>query len=80
MYLLFSKKMLVVRAWRPKLLVEIAHMEDPDQGLHCLSRPFWQASSVQNFRTFIISQVEMLNSYFKTKDVYASQINVLCYI
>ena len=55
-------------------------MEDPDQGLHCLSRPFRQASTVQNFRTFIISQIEMLNYYFKMKDVYASQINVLCYI
>ena len=72
--------MLVVRAWSPKLLVEIAHMEDPDQGLHCLSKPFGQASSVQNFRTFIISQIEMLNYYFKTTEVYASQINVLCYI
>ena len=34
------------------MLVRIANNEDPDQtasedlGLHCLSRPFWQATSV----------------------------------
>ena len=34
--------------------------EDPniqkhsDLGLRCLSRPFWQATSVQSFRTFTI--------------------------
>ena len=35
------------------MLVRIANREDPDQsdpGLHCLSRPFWQVNSVQNFR------------------------------
>ena len=41
------------------MLVRIANMEDPDQnvysdmGLPCLSRPFWQATGVQNFRTSI---------------------------
>ena len=48
--------MLVFRAGIYKLLVRIANREDPDQtassemqsvlGLHCLSRPFWQAISV----------------------------------
>ena len=36
----------------------IANREDPDQtatsGLGCLSRPFCQATSVQNFRSFTI--------------------------
>ena len=35
-----------------KMLVLIANREDPDLGLRCLSRPFWLATSVQNFRTF----------------------------
>ena len=43
--------------------VRIANQEDPDQtasskesdlGLHCLSRPFLKATSVQNFRTFTL--------------------------
>ena len=40
------------------MLVRKANREDPDQtaseaiwGLHCLSKPFWQAISVQNFKT-----------------------------
>ena len=42
------------------MLVRIANREDPDQtassdtaglGLYCLSRHFWQATSVRNFRT-----------------------------
>ena len=49
--------MLVVRAEFHKMLVRIAKSEDPDQtalGLPCLSRPFWQATSVQNFRIFTL--------------------------
>ena len=61
---LFSNKMLVFRAGIYKLLVRIANREDLDQtassemqsvlGLHCLSRPFWQAISVRNLRTFTV--------------------------
>ena len=36
------------------MLVLIANREDPDLVLHCLSMPFWQATSVQNFSTFTI--------------------------
>ena len=53
--------MLVIRAFIHKMLVRIANREDPDQtasspdlGLHCLSRPFYQAISVVNFRTFTV--------------------------
>ena len=55
--------MLVIRAGIYKVLVRIANREDPDQtasqkqyngGLHCLSRPFWQATSVRNFRASTI--------------------------
>ena len=51
-----------------ELLVRIANREDTDQtvfqkqsnvGLHCLSRSFYQATSVQNFRTFIVSNYRM---------------------
>ena len=40
------------------MLVRIANREDPDQtassglGLCCFSRAFWQASRIQNYRTF----------------------------
>ena len=48
------------------MLVRITNREDPDQtassdlGLPCLSRPFWQATSVRNFRTFTASFFELL--------------------
>ena len=32
-------------------------MKQSDVGLGCLSRPFCQATSVRNFRTFIISAI-----------------------
>ena len=56
--------MMVIRARIHKLHVSIANREDPNQtaspekqsdlGLPCLLRPFWQATSVQNFRTFTV--------------------------
>ena len=51
--------MLVIRAGIHKLLVRIANRADPNQkqsdlGLCCLSRPFYQATSIVNFRTFTI--------------------------
>ena len=48
--------MSVIRAGINNILVGMANREDPDQTalLDCLSRPFWQATSVQNFRTFTI--------------------------
>ena len=55
--------MLVIRAGIQKLLVRIANMEDPDQtafseavcsGLPRLAMPFWQATSVLNFRTLTL--------------------------
>ena len=55
---LFSNKMLVFKAGIHKILVRIANREDSDQtassdlGLPCLSRPFWQATLVRDFRTF----------------------------
>ena len=45
------------------MLVKIANREGPDQmllkkqsdlGMRCLSRLFWQASSVRIFRTFTV--------------------------
>ena len=56
---LFSNKMFLFRAGIYKMLVRIANREDPDQtasdlGLHCLSMLFWQATSVQSFRTFTV--------------------------
>ena len=57
---LFLNKMVVIRTGTRKIFVWITNREDPDLqkqsdlGLHCLSRPFGQATSVQSFRTFII--------------------------
>ena len=58
-FFLLSNKVLVNRAGIHKMLVRTANGEDPDQtasasdlGMPCLSRPFWKATSVQNFRTF----------------------------
>ena len=38
------------------MLVRIANRDDSGSclGLCCLSRPFWQATSVQNFSTFTV--------------------------
>ena len=38
--------MLVSRAGIHKMLLRIANREFADLGLHCLSLPFWQATSV----------------------------------
>ena len=59
LHFLFSKKMWVIRAGIHKLFVRIANREEPDQTASleavCFgSRPFWQATSVQNFRTFTV--------------------------
>ena len=53
---LFSNKLFIIRAGIHKMLLRTANREDPDQtassdlSLHCLSQPFWQATSLQNFR------------------------------
>ena len=58
--LLFSKKLLAIRAWIHKIFVRIANMEDPNLTASEMSRSFWQATSVQNFRTFTVSEEERL--------------------
>ena len=35
-------------------LIRLLLKKQPDLGLCCLPRAFWQASSIQNFRTFTI--------------------------
>ena len=61
---LFASKMFI-RARIHKMIVRIANREDPDQtadlGLHCSSRPFWQTTSVQNFRTFTVCAFNKLS-------------------
>ena len=49
--------MLVIRARIHKMLTRIANWEDSDLSLHCLSMFFWQATSVQNFRTSTIVSI-----------------------
>ena len=52
--------MLIFRAGIHNVYVRIANGNDPDQKqsdlcLRCLSRSFWQANSVRNFRTLTVS-------------------------
>ena len=73
----YSQKMLIIRAGTHKTHVRIANREDPDQtadeeaviqsdlGLHCLSRPFWQATSTQNFKCFKILNTSFSLSVLK---------------
>ena len=73
--------MLVIRAGISQKLVRKANREDPDMtasserlllqkqsdlGLQNLSRPFWQVTSVGNFRRFTISSVHKLTSFVST--------------
>ena len=37
-----------------KTLIRLLLQKQSDLGLHCLSIPFWQVTSVQNFRTFTV--------------------------
>ena len=55
--------MYIIRAEILKMLVRITYRGDPDQtasesdlGLHCLSWPFCQATSVQNLRTSTVNK------------------------
>ena len=37
-----------------KILIRLLLQKQSDLGLHCLTKPFWQATSVPNFRTFTV--------------------------
>ena len=50
--------MLVVNANRGETLIRLLLQKQSDLGLHCFSRPFGQATSVQNFRA---STVQLRN-------------------
>ena len=55
------------------MLVRTANMEGPDLGLCCLSRPFWKATSVQNFRTFTLILSYLKNSIILSKNFSTEQ-------
>ena len=59
-FILFSNKMLVIKAGIQEMLVRIANRDDPDQTA-CFGL-FWQASSVQNFRKSAVDHKEWTNS------------------
>ena len=64
--ILFSTKLLVIRAGIHIFLIRIANREGPDQtaclllqnqsdlGLSCLPRPFWLTASVRHLDLFIV--------------------------
>ena len=46
-----------IQGWNSHNYCVKSKMEDPDQSdldLGCLSRPFWQATSIRNFRIFTV--------------------------
>ena len=61
---LYSTKMLFIRdgfhknacpnKQTGKTLIKLLLQKQFDLGLHCLSRPFWQATSISNFRKFTV--------------------------
>ena len=69
---LFSDKMMVWRAGIHKILVKMPNREDPDQtasdlGLFCLSRPFWQETSVKKFIEFTVYMYNSIFLFFSKK-------------
>ena len=62
--------MLVIKAKIQNILARIANREDPDQtaSLDCLFRSFWQAASVQDFRTFTVQSMEKNDKKICWKD------------
>ena len=54
-HILFSKKVWVIRAGIHKIVTRIANGEDPGQTDLGVSRPFCQATSFLNFRTFTVT-------------------------
>ena len=74
------------------MLVRVANREDPDHtasseavgkkqcglGLHCWFVPVWQATSVQNFRTFMVL-VNILDPDHTTPKEKGSLVNLVHY-
>ena len=72
-FFLFSNIMWIIKAGIHKMLFRIANREVPKQtgktlirlllqkqsnlGLLCLSKPFWQETSVPNFRKFTVTEI-----------------------
>ena len=46
-----------------KTLIRLLLQKQSDLGLHCLFRPFWQATSVLKFRTFTVPMYTPLLRY-----------------
>ena len=57
--------MLKIKWWFSRLEFTKVLKKQSDQGLHCLSRPFWHATSVHNFRIFTVAEPNLYpaNSY-----------------
>ena len=51
-----------VRIGKGKTLIRLLLQKQSDLYLHCSSRPFWQATSVQNFRTFTVYLIIVLGN------------------
>ena len=57
-----------------KTQIRLLPQKQSDLGLHCLSRPFWQATSVRNFWTF---QLKICWMYNRRTDRYGKCSKIL---
>ena len=65
---------MLVRIANRDALIRLLLKKQSDLGLHCLSRPFWQATSVQNLRSGKACTVNDLK--LRTLINFCIQINV----
>ena len=55
-------------------LIRMHLQKQSNIGLHCLSRPLWQATSVQNFRTSTVNILKKAQIYACHSEVKIAQI------
>ena len=60
-------------------MIRLLCQKQSDLGLYCLSRPFWQVTNVQNFRTFTVADLagkpaRVLHIYL----VRCTKVKILC--
>ena len=57
-------------------LIRLLLQKQSDLGLHCLSRPFGRATSIQNFRTFAVTQNRIDNKVINLFGNQWSELNI----
>ena len=57
-------------------LIRLLLQKQSDLGLYCLSRPFGRATSIQNFRTFAVTQNRIDNKVINLFGNQWSELNI----